>query len=92
METDAEASGEAMIDYLVITGADPVEAKSKVYSMLGRKLTTFMEIYGRGSINETANQARRDLGMKGIGALDLRTTKANGGPWNFTLRSDRREA
>ena len=92
METEAEAGGEAMVDYLVMTGADPIEAKHKVYSMMGGKPTTFMEVYGRGSINQTANQARRDLGIKGIGALDLRTAKANGEPWNLTLRSDRREA
>ena len=87
-----EADGQPMIDYLVLTGADPTEARSKVYSMLGRRPTTFMEVYGRGAINETANKARRDLDLKGIGALDLRTTKASGVPWNFNLRSDRREA
>ena len=56
--------GEAMIDYVVITGDDPAEAKRKVFSMCGRKLTTVKEIYGRGSINETANQARRGLEIK----------------------------
>ena len=86
------ADGESMVEYLVLTGADPTEARSKVYSMLGKRPTTFMEVYGRGAINETANKARRNLDLKGLGALDLRTTKASGEPWNFNLRSDRREA
>ena len=59
-----EADGEPMIDYLVLTGADPAEARSKVYSMLGRRPTTFMENDGRGAINETANKARRNLDLK----------------------------
>ena len=87
-----EPDGDPMVDYLVLTGADPTEARSKVYSILGKRPTTFMEVYGRGAINETANKAHRNLDRKGIGALDLRTTKASGEPWNFKLRSDRREA
>ena len=78
-----EADGELMVDYLVLTGADPAEARSKVYSMLRRRPATFMEVYGRGAINETANKARGNLDLKEIGALDLR---------NFNLISDRREA
>ena len=34
---------------------------------------TLMELYGRGGINREANGARRNLNVKGLGALDLRT-------------------
>ena len=60
--------------------------------MMGKPPTTFVEMYGRGSINLEANNSRRNLGLKGIGALDLRTTKPDGTPWDFTKRSDRRIA
>ena len=81
-----------MVDYLVLSGADPNEARDRVNVMLGKPSTTFIEMYGRGSINLEANNSRRQLGLRGIGALDLRTTKPDGTPWDFTKRSDRRTA
>ena len=39
-----------------------------------------------------ANGPRRALNVHGIDALDLRTFKKNGNPWNFDLRQDREEA
>ena len=39
-----------------------------------------------------ANGPRRALNVHGIDALDLRTFKKNGDPWNFELRQDREEA
>ena len=90
MEESAEDS--AMVDYLVLVGAEPIEAKDRVNSMRGRRSTTFMEVYGGGAINECANIARRERGLKGIGALDIRTTKPDGPPWDFTKRADRRLA
>ena len=51
-----------------------------------------MEVYGGGSINEHANSSRRNLGIQGVGALDLRTTKPDGSSWDFTKRADRRMA
>jgi hypothetical protein len=81
-----------MVDYLVLSGADPAEARDRVNVMLGNPPTTFIEMYGRGSINLEANNSRRQLGLRGIGALDLRTTKPDGTAWDFTKRSDRREA
>ena len=81
-----------MVDYLVLVGADPIEAKDRVNSMRGRRSTTFMEVYGGGAINECANRARRDIGLKGIGALDIRTLKPDGSSWDFTKRADRRLA
>ena len=39
-----------------------------------------------------ANGARRNLNIKGLGALDLRTTKPDGEGWNFARHKDRHEA
>ena len=39
-----------------------------------------------------ANTARRDLNVKGLAAFDLRTSKPDGSPWDFTLRADRQLA
>ena len=73
-----------------MVGALPLEAKHKVFAMHGRAQTTFMEVYGGGAIDGCANQSRRDFGLKGIGALDIRTQQLHGGPCDFTVRSDRR--
>ena len=89
---DPDDSEDKMVDYLVLAGADPTEARDRVHVMLGKPSTTFIEMYGRGSINLEANNSRRQLGLRGIGALDLRTTKPDGTAWDFTKRSDRRAA
>ena len=39
-----------------------------------------------------ANGPRRALNVEGLAALDIRTFKPNGEPWNFNLRTDRNEA
>ena len=51
-----------------------------------------MEIYGRGRILDAAHGCRRNLNLTGLNALDLRTCKADGSPWNFNLAADRQEA
>ena len=51
-----------------------------------------MEIYGRGAILDAAHGCRRNLNVSGLDALDLRTNKPDGSPWNFNKRSDRRLA
>ena len=89
---DLEDTEDKMLDFLIMSGADPTEARDKVHVMLGKPSTTFIEMYGRGSINLEANNSRRQLGLTGIGALDLRTTKSDGTAWDFTKRSDRRAA
>ena len=33
-----------------------------------------------------------NLNVQGLGALNIKTTKPDGGNWDFTNRSDRREA
>ena len=57
-----------------------------------KQSTKVLEVYGRGSINDQANLSRRDLNIKGVGALDLRTCKPDGTPWDFSKRVDRQQA
>ena len=91
-DLDEGEDADAMIDYLVIIGADRTEARHKVNAMMGKGPATFMEVYGRGAIVEEANKSRRRLDLKGIGAMDIRTCKADGSNWDFNKRSDRRMA
>ena len=51
-----------------------------------------MEFDGRGSIIKEANKARRCLNVKGLHALDLRTFRPDGSPWDFTNQRHRRDA
>ena len=53
---------------------------------------TFMEFYGRGNIMKEASRARRCLNIRGIHALDLRTFRPDGKPWDFRLLKHRRDA
>ena len=89
---DADIDENAMVDFLVLSGADPAEAKDKVHSMMGKEKITFMEVCGKGAIVEEANNSRRNLGIRGVGALDIRTSKPDGSAWDFMKRSDRRMA
>ena len=51
-----------------------------------------MELYGRGKLLEASHGCRRNLNINGLQALDLRTHKEDGTPWDFNLASDRQEA
>lgn len=53
---------------------------------------TFLERYGRGRLNELANCRRRNLNCKGLGALDLRTTRPDGTAWGFRRKQHREDA
>ena len=46
------------------------------------------EVYGHGTIVNASHGIRRSLNVNGLRALDLRTTKPNGTPWNFSVASD----
>ena len=91
-DEDDSRFDDPMVGYLTSLGCCPMEAEARVAAMMDKKPTRFIEMYGRGSINHCANDSRRDLGLKGVGALDLRTNKPDGSPWNFSLRADRRLA
>ena len=49
-------------------------------------------MYGRGAIVNQANNVRRDVNVKGLDALDIRTTKDDGTPWDFLKKADRKKA
>ena len=51
-----------------------------------------MELYGQGRIIEASSGCRRNLNIQGLAALDLRTHKPDGSPWDFNLASDRQLA
>ena len=72
-------------------GADVTEA-TRVTAMWvkeEKRSPTFVEVYGRGSIVQEAARSRRDLGVAGRGAFDLRTAEPNGEAWDFSRRADR---
>lgn len=48
---------------------------------------------GRGEITKQAQQCRRNLNLQGLGVVDLRTHRPNGGGhWDLSLRTHREEA
>ena len=56
------------------------------------KTPSFIEVYGQGRILEAAHGCRRNLNVRGLDALDLRTCKKDGTHWDFNLVSDRKFA
>ena len=53
---------------------------------------TFFEVYGQGNILRAPHGGRRNLNLNGLRAIDLRTMKPRGEPWDFNKASNRREA
>ena len=52
---------------------------------------TFFEVFGRGGVVQQADN-HRNLNIKGLNAMDIRTLKPDGTPWNFNLKTDRQLA
>ena len=85
-------SENSMVDALLGAGANTSDAQNTARRICSvQPPTEFMEIYGR-SISDYAGMHRRNLNVCSLGALDLRTLKDNGEPWDFTKRSDRKLA
>ena len=59
-----------LIDSLTLSGVDPKVANAKANDLVDPNVATLLEFYGRGSIFREANQSRRDLNVRGFGALD----------------------
>ena len=77
---------------LTMAGVPEERAHVAACSMNQRVPTqTFVEVYGR-SIRDQSSVTRRNFYIKGLDAMDLRTTKPNGEPWNFCKREDRSSA
>ena len=93
-EPDMDVADEnAMVKDLVLSGVYRKRAKKRVEAMTSsRPMATLTEVYGRGRIVDCANHARRDLNVLGMGAFDMRTSKPDGTPWDFSRRANRRLA
>ena len=81
---DAETSDD-MISSLQTLGVSAIDATRYIKS-LHTKEVTFMEAYGRGGLSELAQKQRRNLGVRGLSAMDLRTEKPGGGNWGFSKK------
>ena len=79
------------MDALQTLGVDVVKANRFAAAIL-RSRPSLLELYGRGRVKDMANGSHRNLNMLGDEALDMRTCKPNGEPWNFALKADRMEA
>ena len=80
----------AMVNALLVAGVKPAHATEVASSMYSVR-SSFIEVYGK-SIRDQLLVTRRNLNIDGLNALDLRTLKPNGEPWDFTKRADRKEA
>ena len=83
-----------MIDTLRIAGVAEDTAFSFIRALRSEKLakrkqSTFVELYGQGSVCKEAEKSAPSLNLKGLNAFDLRTRKPDGTPWNFRKRGDR---
>jgi len=82
-----------MTDSLVLAGVDQAEAKMFAAKVTGSiKSETFFEVFGRGSIVEEALKNRRNLNIKGLHAMDLRTVRNDGTAWDFSKKAHRHDA
>ena len=72
----------SMMHVLRHIGVDEKVAAHSVASVADPS-STFMEIFGRGGIVAEAHKQRRSLNVKGLDAFDIRTTKPDGGNWDF---------
>ena len=95
MQEAAQQDTEAMVDALLLAGVDPNAAKTyakrfvcPVNSKMMKEKNnidssaTFIEVFGSGNICRQANKVRRNLNLKGLAAMDLRTLRENGTPWD----------
>ena len=91
-DPDGADNPSAMVSALRAAGADATAAANAARSMYGisdKSSPSLIEAYGT-AVHQHIQ--RRNLNVRGLGSLDLRTLKANGEPWDFSKRSDRREA
>ena len=86
-------SQSAMVDALVGAWTCPKADKLFTYAVTKNEFpSSFIEIYGRGSIVKDTDGPRRALNIEGFAALDIRTYKPDDSPWDFSKRSDRNKA
>ena len=70
----ADVEDEPMLDTLMSLGVPEATARERISAMRStRASATFAGVYGGGVIIDCTNKARRDLNLKRLRALDLRT-------------------
>ena len=80
---DDTAASSAMEAALIAAGTRKDAAQLFFNKIIGKPgATTFMEMYGQGTIVSEANRTRRSLNCEGLRAFGLRTNKPDGCPWN----------
>ena len=90
---DTTAASSAMEAALIATGTRKDAAQLFVNKIVGNvHATTFMEMYGQGTIVSEANRNRISLNCECLHVFDLRTNKPDGCPWYFDKREDRKLA
>ena len=86
------AAKDQMVMALTMAGVTIEKAKMCAASMCKPSpKATFIEVYGR-SIRDQSLLPCRNLNVECLNALDLRTTKPDGQPWDFCKREDRKLA
>ena len=69
---------------MVLAGVYAEDAKIYAASLVAStKPTTFVEVFGRGSIVKEAARARRSLNLKALRAMDLLIMRGDGTPWDI---------
>ena len=83
-----------VVGILQTLGMESTEATRNAQRMCSTTLfrsrkPTVVELYGRGSLIDLANNRFQSLHVQGLCAMDLRTLKPNGQAWDFDKRKDR---
>ena len=96
MDEDADSGdsemANALMDALQVVGVDPLLATRFTCAIIKKQKASLMELYGRGSLVHGANVSHTNLNSCGLDALDLRSRKPSGEPWDFTRPADRKLA
>ena len=77
-----------LVNVLQVLGVEPVIATRYVCSIKKHDPVTVMELYVQGRVVKMAN-SMRDMNITGLDALDLRTCRPDGQPWDFRIKAHR---
>ena len=77
------------MDIMAILGANHIGTYRFASPVVKPPPAAFMEVYGQGGMAIASHGERRALSCKGLSALDLRTWKPDGTPWEFANAADR---
>ena len=98
-EPDAHAEEQsqltAVIDVLQVLGLPAADATQAAMMMIREakpRGPSVTELYGRGSLIDAAHHRYKTLEIRGMRAMDLRTFRPDGVPWDFSKKKDRQWA